>query len=235
MKFKQLLASGGMLVFVAAVVVGGTGAFFSDTETSEGNVFTAGSVSINLLDYTHEWLGEEGAINEDDSSYFQTILSDGNLRYQFNDLKPGDFGEITKVLENGANDAFWCARNSVTSDEQPFIDMLKLQVNDGTGVTVNAFYDVPFNQWYSLDSDDTTSPFDGALAVDADETEELKVRYCFGEFDGDDSCVVNNPLDGDYWNQAQNQEITVDVEFFAIQQRNNENFTCGDLNEPVET
>lgn len=46
MKCKQLLASGGMLVFVATLFVGGTGAFFSDTQTSDGNVFTAGSIDL---------------------------------------------------------------------------------------------------------------------------------------------------------------------------------------------
>jgi predicted ribosomally synthesized peptide with SipW-like signal peptide len=48
---KRMILSGGMLVFMAAIVAGGTGAFFSDTETSAGNVFTAGSIDL-MIDHT---------------------------------------------------------------------------------------------------------------------------------------------------------------------------------------
>ena len=48
---KRMILSGGMLVFMAAIVAGGTGAFFSDTEVSAGNVFTAGSIDL-MIDHT---------------------------------------------------------------------------------------------------------------------------------------------------------------------------------------
>lgn len=37
-----------MIVLLGAVIVGGTGAFFSDTETSSGNIFTAGSIDLKV-------------------------------------------------------------------------------------------------------------------------------------------------------------------------------------------
>ncbi len=50
---KRIVTSLGMIVFVAAIVVGGTGAFFSDTETSTGNVFTAGAIDLKVDSVAH--------------------------------------------------------------------------------------------------------------------------------------------------------------------------------------
>ena len=49
----KILTSLGMIVFVGAVVVGGTGAFFSDTETSTANVFTAGALDLRVDSVAH--------------------------------------------------------------------------------------------------------------------------------------------------------------------------------------
>lgn len=40
--------SSAMLLAVAAITIGGTGAFFSDTEQSTGNVFTAGAIDLKI-------------------------------------------------------------------------------------------------------------------------------------------------------------------------------------------
>ncbi|KND50336.1 MAG: hypothetical protein AB198_02035 [Parcubacteria bacterium C7867-003] len=42
---RRILMSLGVVVFVAALSWGATGAFFSDSETSTGNTFTAGEQS----------------------------------------------------------------------------------------------------------------------------------------------------------------------------------------------
>ncbi|MEK7509662.1 MAG: TasA family protein [Patescibacteria group bacterium] len=49
----RILASVAMLVFVGAVVAGSTGAFFSDTETSTGNTFTAGALDLKVDSQSH--------------------------------------------------------------------------------------------------------------------------------------------------------------------------------------
>lgn len=51
--YSKLVMSVGMIVFLAAVVIGGTGAFFSDTETSTGNVFTAGALDLKVDSVAH--------------------------------------------------------------------------------------------------------------------------------------------------------------------------------------
>ncbi|MES2966749.1 MAG: TasA family protein, partial [Patescibacteria group bacterium] len=45
---KKIITSVGMIVFIGALVAGGTGAFFSDTETSTANVFTAGAIDLKV-------------------------------------------------------------------------------------------------------------------------------------------------------------------------------------------
>ena len=48
---KRIFFSLGMIAFVGAIAIGSTGAFFTDSQTSAGNVFTAGSVSL-LIDHS---------------------------------------------------------------------------------------------------------------------------------------------------------------------------------------
>ena len=45
---KKILLSAGTIAVVAALAVGGTIAFYNDTETSTGNIFTAGSVDLKV-------------------------------------------------------------------------------------------------------------------------------------------------------------------------------------------
>ncbi len=51
-------------------------------------------------------------------------------------------------------------------------------------------------------------------------------EYCFGEFDGSGACVLGTADD----NLAQTDSLTADVEFYAVQTRNNADFRCSDLN-----
>ena len=51
MNTKRIIQSTLMLVAVAGITAAGTGAFFSDTEVSAGNVFTAGNIDL-MIDHT---------------------------------------------------------------------------------------------------------------------------------------------------------------------------------------
>lgn len=50
---KKILYSASAIVAVAAMVLYSTGAFFSDTETSTGNVFTAGAIDLQIDSVQH--------------------------------------------------------------------------------------------------------------------------------------------------------------------------------------
>jgi predicted ribosomally synthesized peptide with SipW-like signal peptide len=47
---KKIILSFAAITLVAAVAIGATTAYFSDTETSEGNTFTAGSIDLTVND-----------------------------------------------------------------------------------------------------------------------------------------------------------------------------------------
>jgi len=48
MKSKKIIISLGIIGIVAAAVIGGTIAYFNDTETSTGNIFVAGSIDLKV-------------------------------------------------------------------------------------------------------------------------------------------------------------------------------------------
>ena len=50
---KRILLSLGMIVFVAVAAIGATGAFFSDTETSTGNTFTADAIDLGIDNHSY--------------------------------------------------------------------------------------------------------------------------------------------------------------------------------------
>lgn len=81
---KQILLAVGMILFVAAVVVQGTGAFFTDSETSDVNVFTSGTLELDI--------NQNGT-----TAPFTTGL--GNVQ-----LNPGDTTGIATIgIKNGGS------------------------------------------------------------------------------------------------------------------------------------
>jgi len=217
---KRMILSGGMLVFMAAIVAGGTGAFFSDTETSVGNVFTAGSVSIDLLDVEHDYYG-----NDNNAPVFDWMGGQG--RFTLDDLKPLDTGMLDLDLVNGANEAHVCAMitgnpgDLVDVNDIALYDQLNFFQDDGTQV-------VP-GTWFDLGIANPNGPV--GTGVD----------YCFGEANVDGTGLVSCDYgDGSIeYNDAQNGSFAADLMFYAIQTRNNSGFTCDQLTtengEPVYT
>jgi len=109
---KKILLSVTMLLFACgALALGSTGAFFSDTELSIGNTFSAGAIDLKI----------------DNTSYYNGVatsttswtLADLTIEKFFNffDLKPGDYGEDTISLHVDTNDAYLCANITLTSND----------------------------------------------------------------------------------------------------------------------
>ena len=206
--------SGGMLVFVAAVVAGGTGAFFTDTETSAGNVFTAGDVNIDLGTITHNTLST-------DATPFE-LGNNGSVI--FPDMKPLDWGLVTGEITNTGNEAFICTRATIANQGNPFNDMLKFRVNQGGGLSFVQTVGLA-GQWL---------PLNGGQPVATNGAVNGSIEYCFGNFVAGDPNDSNNNggcvLDPNaIYNDAQNQVLEVDIEYYAIQSRNNADFKCEDL------
>src|SRR3989344_5629285 len=125
---KKILLSLGMIVFVGAVVIGATGAFFSDTEVSTGNTFPAGAIDLTVDSKQHyngmvcvlgeqsstgTWQPEDGTKPpfypaEDSPCVGTWEATDLGVQQFFNcaDMKPGDSGENTVSLHVLNNDAW---------------------------------------------------------------------------------------------------------------------------------
>lgn len=90
-----------------ALVAGATFALFTDTETSTGNTFEAGSLDLKVDSDCHYF--QNGAEVQDGCDGFgnweQTDLGSEKF-FNFTDIKPGDWGEDTISLHVVDNDAW---------------------------------------------------------------------------------------------------------------------------------
>jgi len=96
---KKILISGGIIAAVAAIIIGGTVAYFSDTETSEGNTLVAGTLDLVV----------------DIDGNIQNPLEDPI--FNSSDIKPGDSGEKTLSLHVD-NDACGYVEVILTDDNE---------------------------------------------------------------------------------------------------------------------
>lgn len=133
---KAILLSGATILAVAAVVAGATTAFFTDTETSTGNTFTAGSLDLKVDSMCHYWHytgvgdtdkdpenGMEGWVDmgcrdgeHEWGNWTETDLGPEHKFFWIRDLKPGDWGENTISLHVYDNDAWGKIMHTNTGD-----------------------------------------------------------------------------------------------------------------------
>lgn len=120
----KVLLSGAMILAAAAVIIGATFAFFSDTETSTGNTFVAGEIDLKIdnesfaIDHNIPDFNGTPSGNLVASTHTSWNLRDLTVEkfFDFVDLKPGDFGEDTISIHVGSNDAWLCAAAQITQD-----------------------------------------------------------------------------------------------------------------------
>jgi predicted ribosomally synthesized peptide with SipW-like signal peptide len=133
--FSLLVIAGS----AAAIVTGATGAFFSDTESSVGNTFAAGTLDLKIdndsyyngnrctdLDpnpdddiHDFQWQGTASYPEPNtpcETSFPRSDLDDGFLFFNFTDLKPDDEGEDT-ISIFVQNDAWACMDLTLTSND----------------------------------------------------------------------------------------------------------------------
>ncbi len=125
-----------MIVFVGAVVIGATGAFFSDTETSTGNTFTAGAIDLKIDNesyYSANVDGQGNLVLNTGTSWLEPLDLDGQFFFNFRDLKPGDWGEDTISLHVNNNDAYACVDVRLDSDDDNNLTEPEEENGDDTG------------------------------------------------------------------------------------------------------
>ena len=86
---KKIITSLSILAVAAVVVVGATVAFFNDTETSTGNIFTAGSIDLIVDSFGATYNGQD--VEGSDTAWISRNLTDQKF-FTFEDIKPGDRG-----------------------------------------------------------------------------------------------------------------------------------------------
>jgi len=219
---RIILSLALIVVVMGAITFGATNAFFSDTETSVANVFTAGAIDLKV-DNESYYNGVFNAL----TSWSQADLNDGNgpstdgtyKFFDFDDLKPADYGEDTISLHVDTNDAFMCANVTLTSDDDNTQTEPEAEV-DSNGLATGELADLVNFIWWADDGDNVlendesiisqgpigalplNAPYELALAdadenvwggvgpVDGDETYYLGKAWCFGT-------IGTDPIDQD--------------------------------------
>lgn len=138
------------LCLIALVVgtlgFGATTAFFSDTETSVGNVFTAGAIDLKVDNESYY----NGVLNAS-TTWESTDLTIQKF-FDFDDLKPDDYGEDTISLHVDTNDAYMCANVKLTSNNDNTQTEPEALV-DGNGTTTGELAALVNFVWWADDGD----------------------------------------------------------------------------------
>jgi hypothetical protein len=127
---KRLLLSLLTIGTIGGSALGLSTAFFSDTESSTGNVLGAGAIDLqidNTSYYNHAVSSE--------TTWTQKDLTIEKF-FNFSDVKPGDEGEDTISVHVNTNDSWLCAEVKLTSDDENGINPVESiagDVSDGTG------------------------------------------------------------------------------------------------------
>ena len=112
----KILISGITILAAAALVIGGTFAWFSDSETSRGNLLQAGAIDLGIDNHIYY----NGRLNEGTTWRIDYDIDEeqGTRQFfNFRDVKPGDWGEDTISLHVKDNESWLCADVTLTSDD----------------------------------------------------------------------------------------------------------------------
>lgn len=241
-KMISLLVGGSILAIMAALAIGGTIAYFSDAETSTDNTLQAGSLDLKVGDtcsYNGQVLSE--------CTWEETDLK-GQLFFNYQDIKPGDFGENTLSLEIEDNPGWVCAAvNNVKNFENGCNDPEKKkdQTCDNPGKNQGELQDnLHLTIWRDYDCENDFDGDDYYIVKDA------RIPDQGGQWSIADSTTKNGPLPGKIkvclgvaWkvpnavsNVIQGDSLSGDIIFNAVQSKNNDSFQCAtSSNENNET
>jgi predicted ribosomally synthesized peptide with SipW-like signal peptide len=182
---KKIFYSAGVIAFIGALSLGATGAFFSDTETSTGNTFTAGAIDLKVDSEQHyngmvctsvgegefEWQPEPNFVPGPDQYPVAGTPCDGTWElidldtvahkfFNFGDVKPADQGENTVSLHIDNNPAWACVDIKTTGDNENTLIEPETTAGDVTPLAGELAQNIHVFAW--LDNASTT----GAVAGD---------------------------------------------------------------------
>jgi predicted ribosomally synthesized peptide with SipW-like signal peptide len=250
---KKIIVSLSVIGAVAVIAIGGTIAYFSDTETSSGNTFVAGAFDLKVDSTCHY----DGMVCQNNiwaeettgSSKYRELLGQscscswalddlGNkLFFNFGDIKPGDFGEDTVSLHI-ENDAWVCAEiaNLASNDNgcnNPETKAGDATCGNGQGELQNNLY---FTIWKDngLDTESCNNKLDAGEQVLVNNQPASSGLWPIADsqhgpaLPGDKTyCLgIAWSVPSETGNMIQSDSLAGDVIFSAYQARNQGNFVC---------
>ncbi len=240
-----MIKSGLIVLSVAAIAGYGTYSFFSDTETSTGNNFTAGSIDLKV-DSQATYNGASypaGTWGQDSPGVDIT----NQKFFDFADLKPGDEGENTISLHVINNDARACVifdkmksdDNGITEPESKFdttggigqgelaqeLNVFAWDDLDGDNIWESGEYPLFANPFFGPASDVLSGKAYDLGTLTGATTKYLGLYWCYGTISGIENGTLNCSGSA-VTNISQSDSLIGDVWFYIEQARNNDNFAC---------
>ncbi len=251
---KKILISLLTVALVGGGVYGATSAFFSDTETSNNNTITAGSVDLQVSSTYN------GPLNANGSSPMGDLLTDGSsVLFNFVDVKPGDLLTGTIAIKATTNDYWACMSTDVTASDEHDVTNPELTVNSSDIGPVGELHKyLKFVFWNDVNPNGVYDPGDANLSaaplnmaqlenlgnfpladsvtngpayfqetpLTSGATYTLGYKVCFGDFTGPDYTGCDGNISAPQHNEAQTDSLTASITLSAIQSRNNDNYVC---------
>ena len=124
---KRILISLSVIAAVAAIVIGGTVAYFSDTETSTGNTFTAGTLDLEVNGPQSMSVTLSDMKPCDDTGYYKWIVKNagtlpGKLSVTFSPIINNENG-ITEPEEAAENQPYATSTGELGQYLKPGVDL----------------------------------------------------------------------------------------------------------------
>jgi len=168
---KKIILSVAIVSAAAAIVIGGSIAYFSDTETSTGNTFTAGAIDLTIdnesyaIDFTiPDYSNPTGALVKSVNTSWALSDLDNQVFFNFVDLKPGDFGEDTISIHVNNNDAWMCMSTEITATPENGITEPEGIVDSSDGIDEGELQD-ELNFAFWVDDGDNVLEVDESAQV----------------------------------------------------------------------
>lgn len=170
-------------------------------------------------------------------------LGEGDHFWLFDDIKPGDQGTNVISLHVETNDAYVCLLNNNVEDLENVIIETEADAGDITDPLGELSQYLGLFIWNDLNQDGLYQPnteddlYEGdfiptemlQLSLSAGGVDFLGVAWCVGDqtvnhATGDIACDGNGAQ-----NDAQTDSVVADLVAYAVQQRNNDSFSCADV------
>lgn len=116
---KKILYSIMMLGVLAVAAGSATMAYFSDTETSTGNQFTAGTIDLEIG--FQSWYDQATGFVAGTNWGVQDLTA-SQIFFDFDDVKPGDAGYGYATIRVSSNPSWVCSNVTLTAAHDPSVN-----------------------------------------------------------------------------------------------------------------